>query len=433
MKTKINDLSNTRKNMAIEIPSSEVDSKIDLLTQKYSRSVRMPGFRRGKAPAKLIQRRMRDQILNEVAHDLIPKAIEDALREQKLQPVDTPSIRDVNIEEGQPLKFTATFEVLPPIDPGEYRGLTLRQTPLEVTDDDVSKAIEQLRLRSAKSEPVTERGVIKGDIVQVDLTQQVMHQDEDSDSPTPEPEHHESVEIEVGSPTNPLDFDNHLLNLTVGMSHEFSLAYPESHAVKELAGANVHYKVTVKSIVKRVLPDLNDEFASNFGNFETIDILKDHIRKDLDEQAKKEMHRRTRDELLKQLAMRTEGDIPETLVNFEIDRRIEHLVANLISQQIDPRQANIDWEAFRKEQHKPATDTVRSTLVLDEIAQRETIEVSDDEFEQEITRLANNNSRTVSATRAQLDKEGKIGLLKVGLRRDKTIDFVLSHATIVTV
>ena len=433
MKTKINDLSNTRKNMAIEIPSSEVDSKIDLLTQKYSRSVRIPGFRRGKAPAKLIQRRMRDQILNEVAHDLIPKAIEDALREKKIQPVDTPSIRDVNIEEGKPLKFTATFEILPPIDPGEYRGLTLRQTPLEVTDEDVSKAIEQLRLRSAKSEPVTERGVMEGDIVEVDLTQQVIHQAEGSNSPTPEPEHHESVEIEVGSPTNPLDFDNHLLNLTIGMSREFSLAYPESHAVKELAGANVHYKVAVKSIAKRVLPDLNDEFASNFGNFETIDILKDHVRKDLDEQAEKEMHRRTRDELLKQLAMRTEEDVPETLINFEIDRRIQHFVANLISQKIDPRQANINWETFRKEQHKPATYTVRSTLVLDEIAQRETIEVSDDEFKQELTRLANNNGQTVSAIRAQLAKEDKIELLKVGLRRDKTIDFVLSHATIITV
>ena len=432
MKTKINDLSNTRKNMVIEIPSSDVDSKINLLTQKYSRSVRLPGFRKGKVPPKLIQQRMRDQILNEVVNDLIPKAIEEVLHEQKLQPIDTPTVRDINIEEGEPLKFTATFEILPPVDPGEYQGLTLRQTPLEITDKNVSEAMEELRLRSAKSESIVDRGVVEGDIVEVDLTQQVvMSQTEDSS--TPEPENHESVKIEVGSKKNPPDFDNHLLNLTIGMSHEFSLTYPESHAVKELAGANVNYKVTVKSIAKRVLPDLNDEFANNFGNFETIDVLKEHVRKDLDEQAEKEMHRRTRDELLKQLVTRVEGDIPEALVNFEIDRRVEHFAANLISQQIDPRQANINWETFRKEQREPATDTVRSTLVLDEIAQRETIEVSDNELEQEITRLAKNNNRTVSATRAQLEKESKMGLLKVGLRREKTIDFVLSHATIITV
>ena len=432
MKTEFTDLSETRKNLAVEVPSVDVDREIERLSQRYRRSVKIPGFRPGKAPVRLIQQRMREQILHDVAQDLIPKAVDEALRERGLQPVATPSIHDVDVEQGRPLTFTATFETLPHVDPGEYKGLTLRRTPVEVTDETLAQALEQLRERAARAEPVDGRGVARGDIVTVALRRQIMRQPAVADNPLPAPKTHENVDVEVGATANPPGFDENLLDLEVGAAHEFAVTYPDPYEVKELVGADVNYAVTIKGIRQRILPELDDEFARDVGKFETLEALRQQVRADLAEQAEREADRRMRDELLGQLAARVVGDVPEALVNYEIDRRVEHFVAHLITQRIDPRRADIDWEAFRDEQRGAATNSVRSTLVLDEIARNEEIEVGNDEVTAEVERRAERSGRTVSATRAQLEKDGGVEQLAVGLRREKAIDIVLAHATIVT-
>ena len=156
MKAELTDLSETRKDLAVEIPTAEVDSEIERLSQRYRRTVKMPGFRPGKAPAKLVRQRLRDQILSDVAQDLIPKAVDEAIRERGLEPVDTPAVRDVNVEEGHPLTFTASFETLPQVDPGEYRQLTLRRPPVDITDAAMAEAMDTLRQRAARLETVTD-------------------------------------------------------------------------------------------------------------------------------------------------------------------------------------------------------------------------------------------------------------------------------------
>ena len=433
MKTEFTELSETRKNLAVEVPSADVDREIERLSQRYRRSVRVPGFRPGKAPVRLIQQRMREQILHDVAQDLIPKAVDEALRERELQPVDTPAIRDVNVEQGRPLTFTATFETLPPVDPGEYKGLTLRRTPVEVTDETVTQALEQIQERAARAEPVEGRGVAQGDIVTMALTRQIIRQPAVPETPPPGAETHENVDVEVGASANPPGFDDALLDLEVGAAREFTVTYPEAYADKELVRADVSYAVAIKGIRQRILPELDDEFARDVGKFETLEALRDHVRADLVEQAERDADRRMRDELLAHLAKRVTGDVPEALVNHEVDRRVEHFVTHLISQRIDPRRADIDWEAFRDEQRAGATDSVRSTLVLDEIARNEKIDVGDAEVTQEIEQRAERSGRTATATRARLEKEGGLAQVAVGLRREKAIDIVLAHATIVNV
>ena len=433
MKVEFTDVSETRKNLAVEVPSADVDREIERLSQQYRRSVRVQGFRPGKAPARLILQRMRKQILHDVAHDLIPKAVDEALHERGLEPIEAPSIRDVNVEEGQPLTFTATFDTLPSVDAGEYRGLTLRRTRVELTDEAVTEALEQLREQAARAEPVEERGIAQGDTVTISLERQIMKQPAVKDSPAPaESEHHDSVEVVVGGSANPPGFDEHLLGLEVDATSAFTLTYPDEHEVKQLSRAEVRYSLTVRAIHQRVLPTLDDEFARDLGKFDSLEALRKQARADLGEQADQDADRRMRDELLKQLASRA-GEVPEALVNREVDRRVEHFVTHLINQRIDPRRANIDWEAFRNEQQAAATDTVRSSLVLDEIARHEKLDVSTAELEEEVARQAERGSRTVSATRAMLEKDGGVALLAPGLRREKAIDFVMAHATIVAV
>ena len=433
MKAELRDLSEIRKSLVVEIPTTEVDAGIERLSQHYRRSIKLPGFRPGKAPAKLVRLRLRDQILQEVVQDLIPKAVDEAIREHGLEPVDTPAIRDVNIEEGHPLTFTATLETLPTVDPGEYRDLTLRRPPVEVTDESVTAALERLRERAARFEAVEGRDVAHGDSVTVDLERRVIKPAIAAESSAPdESEHHENIEIEIGGSANPPGFDEQLMGLSVGASRNFTLTYPEDHGTPGLAGAEMAYTVSIKTLREKVMPSLDDEFARGLGSFDTLAALTDQVRADLLRQAELDADGQVRSELLQQLAGRLEGEVPEALVAREVDRRVERFVEHLIAQRVDPRRANIDWDAFRKEQQGPATATVRSMIVIDEIARKEALTVEDAELDQEVERQAERAGRTPSAARALLEKEGGIGRLKDGLRREKAIDFVLTQATIVT-
>ena len=433
MKTEFIDLSETRKNLEVEIPTVEVDREIGRLSKHYGRSVKVPGFRPGKVPAKVVRQRFRDQILNDVVNDLVPKAVNQALREHRLNAVGTPTIRDVTVEEGRPLTFTATFETIPPIDPGEYRSFTLRRSPVEIDDEAIDKALAQLRERAAKLESAEGRPVECGDTVTLDLERRVVSSAGHAEGSNSATKRHQNVTVEVGGTANPQGFDDELMGLRAGASHKFTLNYPDTHEVKELAGRHVSYRVLVKDIRQRVLPDLDDEFARDFGELDSLAALRDRVKVGLREAGERESDREVRADLLKQLATRVTAEVPDELISRDIDRRAEHMVSHLLAQRIDPRQANINWDKFRDDQRPAATDTVRSTLVLDEIAKREEIEVSDADIQAEIGRQAERSERTPAAMRALIEKEERINQLATGVLREKVIDFLLANATIVAV
>ncbi len=422
MKTEFVDVSETRKNLTVEIPSADVDAEIDRISRNYSRAARIPGFRPGKVPQRLVRQRFREQILHDVAHELIPRAVDGALRERGVEPVDTPDIRDVVVEEGQPLKFTATFETVPPIDPGDCQAIRLARTVAPVDEAAVDQALERLRERAARFEPVEDRAIAAGDTVVVDLERRATGSEQ--------ADRHENVSVEIGAPVNPPGFDEALTGLQAGAQKRFVARYPDDYAIKELAGTEVDYAVSVKTVRRRVVPALDDEFAKDLGEFETLADLRNRVREDLTRAAEQDADRQVRGEMLKQLASRVTFDVPAALVERELDRRIEDFVRRLIEQQVDPRRTNIDWEEMRKSQRGPAEEAVRAALVLDEVARRNTLAVSGEEVEQEMARHAERTGRTLAAVRAQLEKEGAVSRLYAGLRREKAVDFLLACATI---
>jgi trigger factor len=422
MKTEFIDINETQKNLVIEIPGDVVNATIERLTKDYGKAAKIPGFRPGKAPAQVIRKRYREQILHDVVHELVPRAVDEALRERGLEPVDTPNVKDVVVEEGRPLIFTAAFETVPPIDPGEYAAITLRKTPVAIEETAVDQALERLRERAAHFEPVEDRPVGGGDTVVVDLERT------GADGQT---EKHENVSVEVGAPANPPGFDAELTGLQVGDSRQFTLTYPADYAIKELAGSSVAYGVVVRGIKRRVVPALDDEFAKDLGEYESLASLRDRVREDLEHQALHDADRELRAEMLRQLASRVGFEAPASLVDREIDRRVEDFVRRLIEQQIDPMRTNINWEEFRDRQREPAAEAVRGALVLDEVARREGLTVGQDEVAREVERYAERTGRSVEAVRARLEKEGGIARLYTGLRREKAIDFLLTRVTIV--
>ena len=433
VKTEFIDVSDTRKNLVVEIPSTVVDAEIDKIARDYSRAARIPGFRPGKVPPKVVRQRFRDQILHDVAHGLIPRAVDEALRERGVEPVNTPDIRDVVVEEGQPLKFTASFETVPAIDPGDYSSLTLRRKVAEVDDAAVDQALARLQDRAARYEPVEGRGVTNGDSVVLDLKRTAGTKPDDGQAPADGETHtdrHDNVTVDIGATANPPGFDEALIGLDAGSAKTFDVSYPSDYAVQELAGTTVTYDVTVKAIRTRVVPPLDDELAKDLGSFESLDALRAQVRADLEHEARHEVDRETRADLLRQLATRVTFDVPSSLVDRELDRRVEEFVRRLVEQQIDPSQANINWEEFRERQREAAEEAVRSALVLDEISRRDGLTATDEEMDAEIERYAERAGRTAAAVRARLEKEGGLARLYTGLRREKTMEFLLSKATV---
>jgi trigger factor len=440
MKTEIVDINETRKNLRIEIPHDVVDAEIDRVARDYSRTARIPGFRPGKAPARVIKQRYRDQILHDVANDLIPRAVDDALRERGVAAVDTPDIRDVTVVEGRPLTFTASFDTVPPFEPGEYGALTLRRRAARVEDEAVDQALQRLRDRAARFEPVEGRGIDHGDTITVDLERRQLSPGAadaaaagGSQRPAAEDASaavHQNVSIELGSKANPPGFDEQMVGMTVGAVKSFTIHYPSDHPIGELANADVSYKVTLKAIKRRVLPELDDEFAKDLGEFETLAALRARVREDLEHEARHAAEREVRADLMKQLAARVPYEVPASLVERELDRRMEEFAERLMEQNVDPREAGIDWDAFRDAQRASAREAVGGAIALDQVARLERIDVRPEEIEQEISRYAERTGRAPAAVRARLEKEGGLSRIHAGLRREKSIDFLMARATI---
>ena len=419
MKTEFQDISETQKKITIEIPSDVVDAEIDRVVKGYSKQARIPGFRPGKVPATIIRQRFREQIHHDVMHDLIPRAVEEALQERGIEPVDTPDIKDVSLNEGQPLTFTAAIETVPPFDPGDLSTISLKEHPTTITEDAIAKTLERLRERAAKQESVEGRPLADGDTAVLEI---------DRTDPDGKSDRHENVSVELGSSGNPPGFDQNLVGLSPGEEKTFVTHFPDDYAVKEMANTDVTYRVKLKEIRRRVLPALDDEFAKDVGDFESLAALRDRVRVDMQADAERHAKQHVRNDLLKQLGQRITFELPSSLVDREIDRRLEEFARRLMDQNVDPRKAGIDWGQFREAQREAARDAVASALVLDEIARRENLTVTAADVDKEIEQFASSSGRTPAALRAQLEKEGGLGRLTAGLRREKAVDLAMSRA-----
>jgi trigger factor len=434
MKTELTEVSETQKHLTFEVPSDTVSTEIQRIAKDYSRKARVPGFRQGKVPTTVIKQRYKDQILFDVANDLIPRLVDEALREHGLEPVATPDIKDVVIDEGQQMTFLAEFETVPTIDPGDYTGISLSKPPAVLEVGAVDALIERLRERAVKWHPVEDRPAAAGDAILMDLvrTPQVETGAEagaaGAEAPAAEPM--QNVSIELGNPANPPGFDEHLTGVTADQVREFTVTYPADYEPAALAGTTVAYHATIKGVRRKELPELNDEFAKQVSDVETLDALKERVKHDLQHEAEHEAEHKVRHDLLENLAGRMKSPVPTALVEREVDRRLEEFVRRLMDQGMDPMKAGIDWQEFRERQKDASTQTVKSTLVLDTIARREQIEATDEDVTAEIEKFAEASGRTPTAVRARLEKDGGVSRIREGIRRERTVKWLLDKASI---
>lgn len=439
MKTEFTEVSETRKHLSFEIEPDVVEAEIARVAQGYSKTARVPGFRQGKVPAGVVKQRYKDQILYDVAHDLIPRLVGEALKERGLNPVATPDIRDVVIEEGKPLTFVADFETMPAIDPGTYSGLTLRKPPAVLDVGAVDSALERLQQRAVRWHPVEDRKAALGDSLMMDLVRTPKPRLIQLAGETPQapagadaakPETLKGINVELGARVNPPGFDENLAGVGPGDHRTFTVTYPAEYEMPELAGTTWEYAVAVNGVRRKELPPIDDDFAKEVSDLDTLEALRARIKDDLQHEAEHEAEHRVRNDLLGQLSTRIRM-APDVLVEHEIDRRLEEFVRRLMDQGMDPMKTNIDWQEFRQRQRQPAENTVKSTLVLDEIARRESIESTDEDLSGEIEQFAERSGRTAQAVRAGLEKDHGLGRVRGGIRREKTVKWLVERANIV--
>ena len=414
-----------RRELDLEIPAEEVTKATERVAKELARVARVPGFRPGKAPVSLIKRRFADDIKGEVLQSLVPERVEKAVAEQKLSPVSQPQVDKLDFNEGQPLKFRAVFEVLPEFELGTYKGLEIEMPPMDVTDEDVNKALEETRERAATFAPVEGRAVENGDFTQLKLV--------GTPQDGGEPINADSVLCHVGAEETMEPFNESLRGANIGDHKEFDVEYPADYPDEKLAGKKFHYAADITGIKTKKLPELNDEFAKDVSDAATLEELKTKIRESLVHQRDHRQKDLQRERVITELVKLHDFPVPESLVESQMDVRLERMVRSLAQQGVDPRAVNLDWSALRGRQQDRAKDDVKAELIIDRIASTEKIDVTDEEVEHELEHLAGHSGESVEAIRARLTKQGALDRMKAKLRSDKTLDWLAQNSRIKTV
>ena len=413
-----------RRELELEIPAEDVSKATEKVAKEFARVARVPGFRPGKAPVSLVKRRFAEDIKGEVVQSLVPERVEKELTEQKLTPVSQPKVDKLDYNEGQPLKFRAVFEVLPEFELQEYKNLEIEMPAMDITDEDVDKTVEEMRERASTFVPVEGRAVENGDFVQLKLagTQQGGGDQLKADN----------VLCHIGAEETMEPFNENLRGANAGDHKAFVVEYPADYPDAKLAGKKFSYAVDVLGIKTKKLPELNDEFAKDVSDSSTLDELKKKIRESLEHQRDHRQKELQREKILAEVIKLHEFPVPESLVEHQMDVRLERVVRSLALQGVDPRAVNVDWVSLRKRQEDRAKDDVKAELIVDKIASAENIDVTDEEMEHEIQHLAQHGEESAEALRARLTKQGTLDRMRAKLRSDKTLDWLAQNAKIRT-
>jgi len=413
-----------RRELDLEIPADEVSKAMERVAKEFAKVARVPGFRPGKAPLTLIRRRFADDIKGEVLQSLVPERVEKAVSEQNLTPVSQPKVEQLDFNDGQPLKFRAVFEVLPEFEVGNYKDLQLEMPAMEVVDEDVTKTLEDMRERAATFAPAAGRPVQDGDFVQLKLT--------GTPEAEGEPLQADSVLCHIGAEETMAPFNENLRGVNIGDHKDFDVPYPADYPDAKLAGKTYHYSVDVLGIKTKKLPEINDDFAKDVSDASTLDELNKKIREGLEHQRDHKQKDLLREKVLGEIVKLHDFPVPQSLVEHQMDVRLERVVRSLAQQGVDPRAVNIDWVSLRKRNEDRAKDDVKAELIVDRIATAENIDVTEEEVEHELQHLAGHSNESAEAIRARLTKQGTLDRIKAKLRSDKTLDWLAQNARVST-
>ena len=404
------------RELVLDIPAEEVAKAYRTITGNYRKYAKIPGFRPGKVPESVIKRRYAAEIRREVIDDLLPARFNQAVNDLGVRPVGQPQVTELTVEDGAPLHVKAVFEFLVDFSIDGYRDVTVEKPPVDVTEEEFRQEIEQLRESRATVEPVEEdRPLVDGDWAQISYKGQI-----EGDA-SADPISGEDALLEIGGRDTVAGFSEALRGAKPGQELKAEVIYPADYPEARLAGKTLSYEITVKGIKKRNVPELNDDFAKELGNYETLSELENRVREHMANRKRHSVESETRERLFAALNERFAFAVPESLVQEQIDARLERGLRALAAQGMNPEQMRaLDLDRLRAAQRDAALAEVKTNLMLDRIAQEENISVSDEEVEREVQMAAIQSRESVETLRARLTENGGLARIREQLRREKT-------------
>ncbi len=408
-----------RHSLDISVPVETVDTETERVVSSFQQRAKLPGFRPGKAPAGLVRKQFEGDIRQQVLESLVPKFLDQELQKQDLKIVGTPDISDVHFHRGEPLRFKAEFEVFPEIELKDYQNLEVAYQDPQITDEDIAKRIEEIRDQKADYSNVDPRPVQDGDYAVVSL---------ESLSGTEQPVKQDEMMLHVGAEDTLPAFTENLRGLSPGEEKDFNVTYPEDYGQPKLAGHTIRFHVVVKGIRKKELPEVNDEFAKDLGDFRTVDELREALRKTMFAQREQEAQRAAKDKLVEKLVDAHEFPVPEAFIDRQVRNRIEQTLHSLAQEGIDASKIQLDWQKLKSAQRDKALREVKASLLLSRIAERETINATRDEVDKEVERLARQQREPFAAVRLRFEKDGTLGRIASHIQTEKTLNFLFEHA-----
>jgi len=413
-------LEGCRRSLEIAIPAEEVESETSRVTTDVQKRAKLPGFRPGKAPATLIRKQFAGDIRQQVLENLIPKYLQKQFEAENLNVVGTPDIKDVHFHDGEPLRFKAEFEVAPEIELKDYKGVEVPYQDPAVTDEDIQKRIDEIREQKADYSNIDPRPLENGDYAVVAL--------ESIGGVEGEPVKQDEMVLEIGGGDTFEAFSENLRGVSPGESRDFEVTYPEEYGAARLAGKTVRFHATLKGIRKKELPELNDEFAQDLGDYRNMDELREAVRKALFAQRERDAQQEAKNKILDKLVDQHEFPVPETYVDRQIKNRVEQTLRAMSAEGVDPRSLKLDWEKVRESQREKAVREVKASMLLSKVAEREAIGVSREEVDKEVERLARQQREPVAALQMKFEKDGTLGRIASHIQSEKTLTFLFEHA-----
>jgi trigger factor len=409
-----------KHSLDIHIPADAVSAEIEKVVEKVRAKAHIQGFRPGKAPASIIRSKFMSDIRQEALENLIPQYLEKECEKENLRVVSRPNVKDLHFHEGEAVHFKAEFEVAPEIELKDVRGLKVTYAEPVVTDADIEERLEGLRESRAQFVNVDPRPAADGDHCLVSL--------ESVSGIEGEPMKQDDINIEIGGKDTFAEFTEALRDAVPGDAREAEITYPENYAAERLAGKTVKFRITLKQLRLREMPELNDEFAKDLGDFQSIDEVREEIRKAIFREREYAAQTQAKNDLVDKVVDMHEFPVPETYVDNQIENTVENQLRSMQSQGVDVSKIKLDWAKLRESQLERATKDVKASMLLGKIASAENIHATQEEVDAEVQRIARQQREPVAATRMKLEKDGRINGIVNRIITEKTLNFLFEQA-----
>ena len=426
MEVKQERLEDNKVRLDVEVDIDEVNQALEQAYKKVRKEVSLPGFRKGKVPRKVLEANYGKEVLHKDALDiLIPQNYQKAIEEADIEPISEPEFEDFYIAEDEPATFTAIVEVKPDVELGEYTGYDVDREKTEVTEEDIMAVLNKQREEQSQLVSVDRDEVQEGDHVIIDFEGFVDGEAFPGGSA-------EEFTLEIGSGQFIPGFEDQLIGKEISDEpYEVEVTFPEEYQAEDLAGQDAVFEVTIKEIKVKELPELDDEFAKDVSEFDTLDEFKEDIENRLKEQKENQAKRNLENEIIEKVSEAAEVEVSEQLIQNELDQMMQQMAQNLQQQGINIedyfKYMGSSQDEWREENREQAADRAKNNLVLEAIAEEEGIEVTDEEIDDKLKEIADANDQDFEQVKAFMQMQGQLDSLRNGLKMEKTIDFLIEN------